>query len=139
MKRQKNIYLTNKQLADALIESQQAGQPTEKVCNYFRMIATHLLGNARYRNYPKDIQEDLISAALLKCIKNIHNFKPEYADRCFNYYTRCTECAFFDVLGIHYKQRNIKRDLNVEYANAIETLNPKLAKAIRDYNKEGLV
>lgn len=45
----------------------------------------------------------MASAALLKCVKNIHNFKEEYADRCFNYYTRATECAFFEVLGEYYK------------------------------------
>ena len=136
MSRQKKIYLTNEQLADALIESQQAGMPTEKICNYFRMIAKHLLGNPRYRNYSKDMQEDMTSAALVKCIKNIHNFKPEYANKCFNYYTRTTECAFFEVLGLHYKQKNIKRDLCFEYADSIEAFNPCLAKTIRDYNKE---
>lgn len=77
-----------------------------------------------------------MSAALLKCIKNIHNFKPEYADKCFNYYTRCTECAFFDLLGIHYRHKNLKKDLILEYASAVEPFNPRLAKTIRDYNKE---
>ena len=99
------------------------------------MIAKHLLGNSRYRNYPKDIQDDMTSAALIKCIKNIHNFKFEYANKCFNYYTRATECAFFEVLGQHYKNKNLKKDLSFEYADAIETFNPLLAKTIRDYNE----
>jgi len=81
------------------------------------MIATHLLGSPRYRGYPKSLKEDLVSAALVKCIKNIHNFKPERADTCFNYYTRCTEHAFWEVLGKHYRQINIQRQLIVEYAD----------------------
>lgn len=131
-KSKKKIYLTNEQLAEELLASQQLGHPTEQVCNYFRMIATHLLGSPRYRGYPKSLKEDLVSAALVKCIKNIHNFKPERADTCFNYYTRCTEHAFWEVLGKHYRQINIQRQLIVEYADQIEALDPKTAKLIRD-------
>ena len=40
------------------------------------MIAQHLLGDSRYRNYPKELQEDMVSAALEKAIKNIKNYKP---------------------------------------------------------------
>lgn len=132
MKRTKKIYLTNEQLAEELLASQKLGHPTEQVCKYFRMIATHLLGSNRYRNYSKDMQNDLVSAALVKCIKNIHNYKPERAGSCFNYYTRCTEHAFWEVLGKHYRQINIRRQLIVEYADQIEALDPKTAKLIRD-------
>lgn len=134
MKQQKNIYLTNEQLAEALIESQQAGLPTQKVCEYFRMIASHMIGNYKFRHYTKEMHEDLVSAALVKCIKNIHNFKPEYKSSCFNYYTRCVEHAFFEVLSKHYKHINIKHELNLEYANELEHFNSILAKKVRDYN-----
>lgn len=96
------------------------------------MIATHLLGSTKYKGYPKSLQDDLVSSALVKCCKNIHNFKKEYADRCFNYYTRCTEHAFWDVLTKHYKQMNIKRKLALDYADQIECIDPSTAKKIRD-------
>lgn len=132
MKRTKKIYLTNEQLAKELLASQQLGHPTEKVCKYFRMIATHLLGSNRYRNYSKDMQDDLVSAALVKCVKNIHNFKPERSGSCFNYYTRCTEHAFWEVLSKYYKQKNIQRELTFAYANRLEDLDPQAAQYIRD-------
>ena len=132
MKSKKKAYLTNEQLAEALRESKTLGQPTEKVCNYFRLIATHLLGDARYRRYPTDMQEDMSSAALLKAIKNIHNFKEEYADSCFNYYTRCIEHGFWEVLHRHYKYVNLQRQLSIDYANHFETINPALAQQIKD-------
>ena len=74
----------------------------------------------------------MTSAALVKCIKNIKNYKPERASNCFNYYTRCTEHAFWEVLGKHYRQINIRRELVMQYAEQIETINPKTAKLIRD-------
>lgn len=132
MKRQKRTYLTSQQLSKELIASQQDGQPTEQLCIYFRLIATKLLGSPKYRGYPRHMQEDMASAALIKCLKNVHNFKEEYSDKAFSYYTRCCEFAFWEVLGKHYQQVNIMRDLSLEYANAIESIMPNEAKLIRD-------
>lgn len=81
------------------------------------MIATHLLGDSRYRNYPKDLHEDMVSEAVLKCIKNIKNFKKEYADRCFNYFTRCCEHAIWTLLSKHYKHVNLIRELTLDFAD----------------------
>ena len=39
MKSKKPQYLTSAELAEALGESQKLGYPTERVCNYFRLIA----------------------------------------------------------------------------------------------------
>ena len=132
MRTKKTPYLTSQQLAEALEESQKLGQPTERVCNYFRLIATHLLGDSRYRNYPKDMQEDMVSAALLKCTKNIKNYKKERAASCFNYFTKCTEQAFWEMLSKHYKHVNMIRQIALDFADRIESYSPALAKQIRD-------
>lgn len=49
----------------------------------------------------------MVSAALEKCVKNIKNYKAEYASVCFNYYTRATEHAFWEVLKKHYRRMNV--------------------------------
>lgn len=132
MKTKKTQYLTSAQLAEALEESQKLGRPTEQVCIYFKLIAQHLLGDNRYRNYPKDMHDDMISAALEKCIKNIKNYKPQYADKCFSYFTRCTEQAFWVILYRHYKHMNMVRQLTLDFADLVESYSPDLAKKIRD-------
>ena len=96
------------------------------------MIATHMLGDSRYRNYSSEMKDDMASAALLKCIKNIHNYKKERAATCFNYYTRCTEHAFWEVLGKHYKQMNLQRELTRQYADRLQSLNTDEANKIRE-------
>ena len=131
-KTKKQMYLTNERLAKALEQSQQEGYPTEEVCECFKLIATHLLGDSRYRCYPQHLQEDMVSAALLKCVKNIKNYKREKAATCFNYFTRATEHAFWDVLGKHYKQMNIKRELTRQYADMLDQINTAEAKQLRD-------
>ena len=136
MSKNKKPYLTNERLAAAIAESQQKGEPTVEVCRCFRLIATHLLGSPRYRWYSKQMHEDLVSAALIKCIKNIHNFKPEKGGSCFNYYTRCTEHAFWEVLIRYYKQLNLQRELTLKYADEIEQFDSKAAQWIRDKQLE---
>ena len=131
-KPKKKPYLTSAQLAEALEESQRIGRPTEQACNFFRMIAAHLLGDSRYRNYNAQMHEDMESAALLKCIKNIKNYKKEYADKCFNYFTRITEHAFWECLGKYYKQMNLQRELMRQYADMLECTNPIEANQLRD-------
>lgn len=132
MKSKKQPYLTSAQLSEALEESQKLGRPTEQVCQYFKLIAQHLLGDSRYRNYHKDLHEDMISDAILKCIRNIKNYKPEYADCSFNYFTRCVEHSFWTTLGKHYKHMNNVRNISLDMADQLEELSPTLAKKIRD-------
>ena len=132
MKRKKKPYLTSEQLSVELERSQKQNAPTEQVCIYFKMIAQHLLGDSRYRNYPKQLQEDMVSAALEKAIKNIHNYKPQYKDKCFNYWTRCVEHAFWSTLGKHYKYMNMVRQMTLDFADSLEPYSPQLAQHIRD-------
>ncbi len=131
MKQKKTPYLTNEQLAEALEEAQALGQPTEKVCNYFRLIADHLLGDFRYRHYSKEMREDMASEALLKCIKNIKNYKKEFADKCFNYFTRCIEHSFWRTLYLYYRNINLQRDLVLQYADELAKISPQAADTLR--------
>ena len=132
MRQKKAPYLTSEQLSVELERSQKQNAPTEQVCIYFKMIAQHLLGDYRYRNYPKQLQEDMVSAALEKAIKNIKNYKKEYADKCFNYWTRCVEHAFWSTLCKHYKYMNMVRQLTLDFADSLEPYSPQLAQQIRD-------
>lgn len=132
MRQKKAPYLTSEQLSVELEKSQQQNAPTEKVCIYFKMIAQHLLGDSRYRNYPKELQEDMVSAALEKAIKNIKNYKPQFKDKCFNYWTRCVEHAFWSTLGKHYKYMNMVRQLTLDFADTLEPYSQQLAQQIRD-------
>ena len=106
-------YLEPDDLADALEECQANGNaPTERACKYFLLLAWKLMGSAKYRDYAWHVKEDMASAALEKCIKNIRNYRPEHRARCFSYYTRCVECAFFEWLKRNYSRHvNIRREL----------------------------
>lgn len=126
MNNNKTKYIDNDILTQEVKKSQEGKAPTEKLCLMLREISTHLLGDSHYRRYPRDMKEDMCSAALLKCIKNIKNFD-ESKGTAFNYFTRCTEWSFWQTLGSHYKQVNLARELCLQYANDVQDFNPALA------------
>lgn len=72
------------------------------------------MGSPKYKAYSFHIKEDMASAALEKCIRNIKNYKAEHKANCFSYFTRCVECAFFEYLRKYYKQVNIRQKLYEE-------------------------
>ena len=113
MRRTKEHYIDREEFHTALIECKATGEPTVKVCNLFRLLITRYLSGPRYSGYDSHTREDLASAALLKCLKNVRNYHPERGSP-FSYYTLCCECACKDYLRKHYEQANIKRDLREE-------------------------
>lgn len=110
MPRTKEHYIDRDTFHEALVECIATGEPTVKVCNLFRLLIRRYLSGPRYSGYDTHTLEDLSSAALLKCLKNVRNYRPERGSP-FSYYTLCTECACKDYLKKHYEQVNIKRDL----------------------------
>lgn len=90
----------------------------------FREMATRILGKSAYRGYDRSTKEDLVSEALLKCIKAVKNYKPERRASCFAYYTRAIETSNFDQLEKHYRQINIKRALTEKAAQSVADYNP---------------
>lgn len=133
MTTKKTPYLTSQQLAEELTKSQAQGNvPTVRLCEYFRLIASKFTGLSKYRNYSRSLKEDMESAALEKCIRNIKNFKPEKADKCFSYYTRCVETSFWESLNKHYRHVNAIREFTRRYAESIAREFPDLARQILD-------
>ena len=110
MARKRQHYISAEELRDALLESQQAGEPTVRLCNLFRLLISRYLSGPRYSGYDRSTLEDLASAALVKCIRNIPNYKPDKGSP-FSYYTLAVECSCKDYLSKHYTQKNILREV----------------------------
>ena len=83
------------------------------------VVADHLLEHQRFVRYPQHMKEDMRQEAVLKCIKNLKNFKPEKG-KLFSYFTTCCWTAFVVYLSIHYKEMNQKRQLVVDALNSID-------------------
>lgn len=78
------------------------------------------------------MQDDMVSAALEKCVRNIKNYKPQYKDRCFNYFTRAAEHAIWETLRKHYRHVNLVRKATLDFADELERTSPEAARRIRE-------
>ena len=110
MARTRQNYLDPVAFAESLQICKAIGQPTIEVCTYLRLLIKHFLSGARFSGYDPHTLEDLSSACLLKCLKNVKNYRPERGSS-FSYFSLVCECAAKDLLRSHYRQVNIKRDL----------------------------
>ena len=110
-RRARQHYLDANEFREALLEAQSKGEPTVRVCELFRLLISRYLSGPRYSGYDAATLEDLASAALEKCIRNIKGYNPAKKSSPFSYYTMAVSCSVCDSLGHHYKAKNIKREL----------------------------
>lgn len=103
-------YISGDEFKDALLEAQSLGEPTVRLCNLFRLLISRYLSGPRYSGYDAATLEDLASTALLKCLKNLKNYKQERGS-AFSYFTLATECSCKDSLGKFYRNKNLIREL----------------------------
>ena len=96
-----------------------------------------MLGDSRFARYPKEVQEDMQSYALFKCIKGISSYKPQYRKSAFSYFTRTVETAYFEYLRRHYRYINLKRVYAERKLDTLTKLNPTAAQRMRDEMNEG--
>lgn len=109
-RRARQHYINPTEFREALLEAQSLGEPTVKVCNLFRLLISRYLSGPRYSGYDAATLEDLASAALIKCLKNLGNYKPDRGSP-FSYFTLACECSCKDNLGKHYGHKNLMREL----------------------------
>ena len=109
-RRARQNYLDPAKFRDAILEAQSKGEPTVEVCKMFRLLIARYLSGPRYSGYDAATIEDLASAALIKCIKNLGNYKQDRGSP-FTYFSLACECSCKDHLGKFYGHKNLIREL----------------------------
>lgn len=86
-------------------------------------MTDHILGHSNFRNYTADLKEEMKSHALLMLVKYSHNCNAYERDsrQTFNYITTIIFNAYKQVIIKHYKQENLKRELESRYIDMMES------------------
>jgi hypothetical protein len=100
-------------------------------------IGEKMLNRSEFRNYSKELKEDMLGAFLLKLIKGLKNYNFKF-NNPFAFFTTAAWNAFLTVIGKHYRQQNIKKDLMSKLAQELQTYtginyNSGLSKCIKSY------
>ena len=88
---------------------EKRGKPSEELGKMLIMIAERISNHSFFRNYTKELKEDMQMYALEKMISGMKNYNFKYKN-AFAYFTKACFNAFKTQLSKHYKQVNIKRD-----------------------------
>lgn len=110
---------------------------SEELGKMLTMIADKLLNRSEFRNYPKELKEDARGFFFVKAIKGLKNYNFAF-NNPFAYFTTCAWNAYITIIGKHYKEQNIRKDLTKQMLSELETytgIDPKssLSNILRQY------
>lgn len=101
------------------------------------MIAQKVLNRSEFRNYSKELKEDMASFGYYKIIRGLKNFDFRFTN-CFSFFSTAFFNAYLTILKKHYKHINLRKDLTVKLLTEMETYpgmnaSSSLAKVIKQY------
>ena len=110
---------------------------SEHLGKMFLDIGNRLLNHSSFRNYDKELKDDMLMFGIEKVVKGLNNYNFKF-NNPFAWVTQAFWNAYLSVLNRHYKQINIRKDLMVKLAQELETytgISPTsgLAKCIKTY------
>ena len=121
--KQRNNYIDRDQLHKLMRDYKDTGIISEELGKMFMVMTDHILGHSNFRNYTADIKEEMRSHALLLLIKYSHNCDAYQRDArsVFAYVTTIIFNAYRQVLQKYYKQLNLKRELERQYLDMLQS------------------
>lgn len=137
------FYCTNKDLITELEKWRDSAEKiedriiSEELGKMIIAIGEKMLNRSEFRNYPKELKEDMLSMFELKIIKGLKNYNFKF-NNPFAFFTTVAWNAFLTIIGKHYKQQNIKKDLMTKLAQELQTYTginsaSSLSKCIKAY------
>lgn len=125
-KNKERFYCTNKELYAELVKWRDSAEkieeriPSEELGKMIIAIGNKLLNHSNFRNYPKELKEDMFIFGVEKIIKGLKNYNFEF-NNPFSWMTQAFYNGYLSVLNKHYKHINIKKDLMLKLSMELET------------------
>lgn len=119
----KRDYIDRDELHSEMKAYKDTGVISERLGQLFITMVDHILGHSNFRNYTQTVREEMKSHALLLLVKYSHNCDAYQRDarQVFNYLSTVTFNAFKQVLQKYYKRLNLKRELEQQYLDFMQS------------------
>lgn len=142
-KNKERFYCTNKELQAELIKwRDSAKEPEDRILSeelgrMLLAIANKFLNHSNFRNYSKELKEDMRSYGLYKVIRGLKNYNFKF-NNPFSWVTQAFYNAFLTIIGKHYKHINTKKELLKKFMGELEGIsgispNNAISKCIQNY------
>jgi len=138
------FYVTNAKLLDELYIWRDSAPEsriedrviTEEFGKMIKMIAERLTNHSNFKNYSRELKQDMVSYACFKCIQGIRNYNFEYKN-AFAYFTTACYNAFVSIISKYYKEKNLNREMAKRAIAKLEaTSNINSSKILNQFIKE---
>lgn len=93
---------------------------SDELANMLLAIGNKLLNHSNFRNYTKELKDDMLMFGIEKIIKGLKNYNFQF-NNAFAYCTQSFWNAYLTIIAKHYKQQNIRKDLMLKLSQDLET------------------
>ena len=140
------FYCTNKQLLAELIKWRDSAKNvedrviSEELGRMFMALTAKILNRSEFRNYPRELKEDLQGFAWYKLIRGLKNYDFNFTNP-FSWCSTSIFNSYLTCLKKYYKQINIKKDLMQKLLSEMESFPgmnsaTSLSRSIKQYIEE---
>lgn len=137
------FYCTNKELQAELIKWRDSNVdvekriPSEELGRMLLAIANKYLNHSNFRNYSKELKEDMRSYGLYKVLRGLKNYNFKF-NNPFAWVTQAFRNAFLSIIVQHYKHINIRKMLLKKFMLEFDSIsgispNNSISKCIQNY------
>ena len=116
----RTIYLTNKELLAAVVESKTKGRMSDTLAKMLQLLCARYAKKGNFVNY--SYNEDMQAYAMMMLVRTWNSFNPEKSDNPFAFFTQCVKHSFIQYLNQERKQRDVRDILLID-----QGLNPSYA------------
>ena len=102
-------YVKNKEMLEELRDYKKTGKINEKLGEMFLLIARNLSNKNNFGGYTW--KEEMISEAVLTCVKYCKNFDPDKGNNPFAYFTKYCYNSFIGYIKKQNRHGDIKQTL----------------------------
>lgn len=137
------FYCTNKELQAELVKWRDSAEevekriPSEELGRMLLAIANKYLNHSNFRNYTKELKEDMRSYGLYKVLRGLKNYNFKF-NNPFAWVTQAFRNAFLSVIMQHYKHINTRKAILQKFLldfQGISGISPNnsISKCIQNY------
>ena len=114
-------FISSEEIWAEISNWKNTNQISPRLGQIFYEIAENMTKHPRFNRYDIELKKDMIGDAVLKMIRNLHNFKEEKMNQSFSYCSCIAWTSFMDTLKKHYKHINRQRQMVLRLIEGFES------------------
>lgn len=108
----KRVYVRNKDLLRATIESKKGDRMSDELGNMLIMLCSRYGKKGNWANYTYN--DDMQAYAMMMLVRTWRSFNEERGTNAFAFFTQCIKNSFKQFLNAEKKQRNVRDELLIK-------------------------